>query len=177
MCALAWSPLRQYWNERIDGNRAVLVVGLLNQVFDDAVRCVNVLEGAMLQSMGKLVIFSFRDVVMRTVKEFERPVITASVAEVVIDRRMVIQILAVVNRSSLDLINGFVDLGNGVIFFPIHPAGPCLALEMCTRVAQIGQGVQVCRMSSRFIGEAQRGADCNKKYDYGTMSCNFHSVL
>jgi hypothetical protein len=176
MSGLAWSPVRRYGHEAA-GNRAVLVVRLLDQVFDDAVRCVNVLEGAMLQSMGKLVVFFFRDVVMRTVKQFERSVIAASVSEVIIDRRMVVQILAIVNRSSLDLIDGFVDLGNGVIFFSIHPMGPCLAFQVSARVAQVGEGVQVCRMSSRFIGEAQRGADGNKKYDYGTMSCNFHSLL
>ena len=176
MGGLARSPVRRYGHEAV-GNGAVLVVGLLDKAFNDAVRCVNVLKGAMLQSMGKPVIFSFRDVVTRAVKQFERSAIAASVCEVVIDRRMVIQVLAIINRSSLDLIDGFVDLGNGVIFFSIHPAGPCLALEMCARVPQVGEGVVICRMSSRFVGEAQRGADSKKKYDYGTVSCNFHSLL
>ena len=46
----------------------LLVVGLLDQMFDDAVRFVDVLQRATTQSMGKIVTFSFRDVMMRLVK-------------------------------------------------------------------------------------------------------------
>ena len=45
----------------------LVVRSLLDQVFDDAVRFVDVLQRAMPQSMGKAVIFFFRDVVTRPV--------------------------------------------------------------------------------------------------------------
>ena len=170
-------PVRRYGHEA-DCNRTILVVGsLLDQVFDDAVRFVDMFQRAMTQSMGKAVIFFFRDVVMRLVKQFERPVIAAFVSEMRIDRRMVIQILAIVNGSVLDLCDGFVDLGDGVILFSIHPAGPCLALQMSARVAQVGEGVEVRGMPSRFVGEGQCGADSKKQRDYSTMSYGFHSLL
>ena len=171
------SPVRRY-EHGADGARAVLVVGsLLDQVFDNAVRFVDMFQGAMPQSMGKLVTFFFRDVVMRLVKQFERPVVAASVSEMRIDRRMVIQILTIVNRRVLDLGDGFVDLGDGVIFLSIHPAGPCLALQMSPRMAQVGEGVEVCGMPSRFIGEGQCGAESKKQRDYSAMSYGFHSLL
>jgi hypothetical protein len=37
--------------------------------------------------------------------------------------------------------------------------------------------VQVCRMPSRFVGEGERGADSNKKHEYGGMSQSFHGLL
>lgn len=84
------SPVRRY-EHGADGARAVLVVGsLLDQVFDNAVRFVDMFQGAMPQSMGKLVTFFFRDVVMRLVKQFKRSVVSALVSEMRIDWRMVI---------------------------------------------------------------------------------------
>ena len=112
-----------------------LVVGLLDQVFDNAVRFVDVFQGAMTQAMGKTVIFLLFDIVMGRVEQLQSPMIAASVSHVGVDRGMVIQILAVIDRSTLDLADGFVDLFDGVIFFSIHPPGPCPTLQMSARVA------------------------------------------
>jgi len=146
-------------------------------VIDDAVRFVDVAEGAIAQTTHRRIIFFAGDIIVRLVEQFQGAVIAASVSHMRIDRRMVIQILAIVNRSALDLSDGFVDLGDGVIFFSIHPAGPCLAFQMSARVAQVGERVQVCRMPPRFIGEGQRGAGGNKEQEYGAKSCSFHGLL
>ena len=113
-------------------------MGLLDQVFDDVVRFIDVLQGATTQPVGKTVIFLFRDVVMCPIEQFKRPMVAAPAFYVRIDRRMVIQILAIIDRSALDLVDSFVDLSDGVIFFPIHPAGPRPALQMSARVAEVG---------------------------------------
>jgi hypothetical protein len=64
---------------------------------------------------------------------------------------MVVQVLAIVNRGAFDLIDRFIDFGEGVIFFSIHPAGPSPTLQVSPSVAQIGEGVQVGRMPSWIV--------------------------
>ena len=152
-------------------------MGLPDQVLDDAVRFVDVLQGAMTQSMSITVIFFFFDVVSRRIEQFQGSMIAASAGHVVVDRRMVVQVFAVINRSLLDLCDSPVDLCDGVIFFPIHPASPRPSLQMGARMAKVGKGVQVGGMPSWFVGKSQRSADSNKKHDYCTMSNNLHSLL
>jgi len=150
---------------------------LHDQVIDDAVRFVDVVEGAVAQAAHRGIIFFAGDIIVRLVEQFQSTVIAASASYVRIDRRMVIQILAIVNRRVLDLSDGFVDLLHGVIFFSIHAAGPSYGLQMSAGVAQVGKRVQVCRMPPRFIGKGQRGAGGNKEQEYGAISCSFHDLL
>src|SRR5580658_8689166 len=90
---------------------------------------------------------------------------------------MVIQRLAIIDRSPFDLIDGPVDFSDGVRFFVVHPFGGCVTFQMGAGVAQVGEGVEVCGMPSRFIGEAQGGADGNKQCEYGATSYSFHQSL
>jgi hypothetical protein len=143
---------------------------LHNQVLDDAVRAVDVLQGATTQSVSKPVVFFFREVTMRLVEKFERPVIAARVSKMRIDWRMIVQILPVINRGMLDLGNGLVNFSNGMFFFTVHMAGFSLMLEVGARMAQVGEGMQISRMSSRFIGEGHRGAERDEECEYGAMS-------
>jgi hypothetical protein len=48
---------------------------------------------------------------------------------------------------------------------------------MSAGVAQVGQGMQVSGMPSRFVGEGGSGAESDNKYDYGAMSYSFHGFL
>jgi hypothetical protein len=156
----------------------VLVAGSLHdQVIDDAVRFVDVVDGSIAQTAHGGIIFFAGNIIVRLVEQFQGAVIAASACDVGIDRRMVIQILAIVNRSVLDLSDSFVDLGDGVIFFSIHTAGPGSALQMSAGVTQVGERVQVGRMPPRFIGEGQRGAGSNEEQEYGAISCSFHGFL
>ncbi len=140
-------------------------------------RFVNVPESAIAQTAHGGIIFFAGDIVVRLVEQFQGAVIAASASHVRIDRRMVIQILAIIDRGALDFSDGFVDLLDGVIFFSIHTAGPCSTLQMGAGVAQVGKGMQVRRMPPRFIGEGQRGAGSNKEQEYSAISCSFHGLL
>jgi hypothetical protein len=151
-------------SNKIGAVLVLLVAGsLLDQAIDDVVRFVDVAEGAIAQTAHRWIIFFAGDIVVRLVEQFQGAVIAASAIYVRIDRRVIIQILAIVNRSVLDLCDGFVDFFDGVIFFPIHAAGPCSTLQVSAGVAQVGEGVQVGRMPSRFIGEGQSGAGSNNE--------------
>jgi hypothetical protein len=149
---------------------AFLVGSLDNQVLNDVVRLVDMSQRATAQSVRIAVIFFFIDVAMRPVKQFERSAIAARVSKMRINRRMIIQVLAIVNRSMLDFSDGLVDLRNGMFFFTVHPVRGCEALEMSASMAQIGEGVQVSRMPSRIVCEGHRGAERNERCDYGAMS-------
>jgi len=128
---------------------------LRDQAFDDVMGFVDMAEGAIAQTAHRRIVFFAGNIIVRLVEQFQGAAIAASVPNARIDRRMVIQILAIVNRSALDLSDGFVDLFDGVILFSIHPAGPCPAFQMSARMAQVGERVQVCRMPPRFIGEGE----------------------
>jgi len=148
----------------------VLVGSLHNQVLDNAVRAVDVFQGAMTQSVSKPVVLFFREVTMCLVEQFERSVITACVSKVRIDWRMIVQILPVINRGALNFADGLVDLGDGVFFLAVHMTGVGLMLQMSTRMAQVSQRVQVSRMSSRIVCEGHRGANGNAECDYCAIS-------
>jgi hypothetical protein len=87
-----------------------------------------------------------------------------------IDRRMIVQVLAVVNGSMLDFGDGLVDLGDGVVFFTVHMTGVSLMFQVGASMAQVGEGVQVSRMSSRIVCEGHRCAERNEECDDSTMS-------
>lgn len=122
-------------------------------MIDDVVRFVDVLQSAVTQSVSKCVVFFFREIAMRFVEQFERSVIAARAPEVGVDWRMIIQILPVIDGGMLDFSNGLVDLGDSVLFLAIHMRGVGLVFQMSAGMAQVGEGVEVRRMSSRTVGE------------------------
>jgi hypothetical protein len=148
----------------------VLVGSLDNQVLDNVVRLIDMSQRAAAQSMSIPVIFFFLDVAMRTVKKFERSPISACVSKMRIHRWVVVQVLPVVDRSTLDFSNGLVDLRDGMFLLPIHPLGGRHAFQVGASMAQVGERVQIGRMSSRFVCKGQRGAERNQECEYGTMS-------
>jgi len=155
----------------------LLPVILPDQVVDDAVGLVDVMDGAIAQTADGRVIFFAGNIVVRLVEQFQRAVKAASALHVGVDRRMVFKVLAVINRGVLDFPDGFVDLFDGVLFFAVHMLGRRQLAEVGARVPQVGERVQVSRMSSRFVGESQSGADGDKKHEYGAMSYSFHRLL
>jgi hypothetical protein len=132
-------------------------------VIDDAMRFIDVMEGAIAQTAyGRIILFAC-DVVVRLVQQFQRAMKAAAAFHLRIDRRMVVQILPVVNRSPLNLVDRSVDLFDGVLFFLIHVIGGGQVFQMSARMPQVGKRVQVRRMPSRFVSEGERGADSHKK--------------
>src|SRR5580693_5792083 len=137
------------------GTCLLLVVGRLHdQVIDDAVGFVDVPEGAIAQTAyGRIILFA-GNIVVRFVEQFQSAVIAAGAVHMRIDRRMIVQILAIVNRSALDLSKGFVDLVNGMLFFLVHVMSGSQVLQVSARMPQVGERVQVGGMPSRLVGEA-----------------------
>ena len=132
-------------------------------MIDHAVRFIDVVEGAIAQSTHCRIIFFAGDIVVRFIQQFHRAVVSAGPVHMRIDRRMIVQILAVVDRGALDLSNGFVDFFNGVLFLFVHVMRWRQVLQVSARVPQIAQRVQISRMPSWFVSEAYRRADGNKK--------------
>jgi hypothetical protein len=136
------------------GEEFLVIGSLLDQVIDDAMCFVYVMKGAIPKTPDGRVIFFSGDVVVGFIQQFLGTVKTASPIHSCIDRRMIAQVLIVVNRSPLNFVDGFVDLVDGVLFFFIHVMGGCQIFQMSSGMPQIGKRVQVCRMPSWFIGKA-----------------------
>jgi hypothetical protein len=131
-----------------------LVVGCLhNQVIDDAMCFIDVQECAIAQTAhGRIVLFT-GDIVVRFIQQFQGTVKAPGAIHSCIDWRMIIQVLAVVDRSSLDFIDGFVNFIHRMLFFFVHVMSGSKVLQMSARVPQISESMQVCRMPSRLVGK------------------------
>jgi hypothetical protein len=155
-----------------------LVVGSLDdQVIDDAMGFVDVLEGAIAQAADGRIIFFPGDVVMSFIQQLERTVIAAGAVHAGIDRGMIVQVLSVPNRSLLDFIDGSINFFDGVLLFFVHVMGGRQVFQMSAGMSQVGKGMQVRGMTSRFVGKTQSGAESNKKHKQGAMACDFHGFL
>jgi hypothetical protein len=152
-------------------------VVLHDQVIDDAVGFVDVVESAIPQTAHRGIILFAGDIVVRLIEQLQRAVKAAGTVHSSINRRMISQILAIINRSAFDLSDGFIDLVDGMILFFIHVMGESGILQVGARVPQVGERMQVCRMPSWFVGEGECGAESNNKCEYGAMSYSLHSLL
>lgn len=158
--------------------KTFLVVGsLLDQFIDDVVSFVDVLKRSIPETPNGGVIFFSGDVIVSLIQKFLRTPKAARAVHSRIDRRMIVQVLAVVNRGTLDFIDGFVDLVDGVLFLLVHVMSGNQVLQMCASVPQISKCVQVCWMPSRFVSKAQGSANGDNKHEQGAVSCKFHGFL
>ena len=91
---------------------------------------------------------------------------------------MVVQILPVIDRSLLDLSDGRVDFMDGVFFFVTQMA-PVWPFQMCARVAQIRQRVQISGMLA--LGKRAAAAEGKKQRKYHGRNENasncFHGLV
>src|SRR5277367_4097526 len=145
-------------------------------MIDDVLGLVDMMQSAIPKSARRGLIFFPGNVVMSSREQLHRAVVAARPVHAHIDRRMVVQVLAIIDRSSLNLVDGFVDLFNGVLFFPLHVMRWSQVFQVCAGVPQVSERMQVSWMPSRFFGESYGGAQSDKKYDDGAVSCSFHSV-
>jgi hypothetical protein len=151
------------------------VGSLLDQFIDDVVGFVDVMKSAIPETPNGRVIFFSGDVIASLIQEFLRTTEAARAIHPQVDPRMIAQVLAVVNCGTLNFVNSFVDLVDGVLFLLIHVMSGRRVLQMRAGVPQIGKRMQICRVSSRFVSQAQDGADANNKHEQGAMSCGSHS--
>ncbi|MGA3072173.1 MAG: hypothetical protein ABSG56_00635 [Bryobacteraceae bacterium] len=118
-----------------------------NGLFDVMMRLVDVLQRSQLQPLRKAIVLFMRDIVVGLVDQFKSAMQAARPVEPGIDGRVIVEILAVVNRSPLDLADGVVDLMDRFPFlFPQFSVSG--AFQVGSGVPQIGQGVQICRMAT-----------------------------
>ena len=126
------------------------LVGFGNgQGFVDVVmRTIDVLENASLEAAGFGIVFFLRYVVMGLVQEVAGLVQVSAPGQVRVDRFMLVDVFAVVDRGFLDFIDGLVDFFDGLTLFDVNRAAVRTMLEMGPRVPQIGESVDVRRMTT-----------------------------
>ncbi len=142
----------------------------MNGLFDVFVRLVDVFESALLEALGEGVVFFLGDIVVSLVDEFEGPVEAAAPVEAGVNWRMIVEILAVVDGSLFDFVDGFIDFVNGFLFLFTQFAA-IGTLEMGASVTEIRQGVKIRGMLSRRLlrrnerrNEEQKREDCEHQF-------------
>jgi len=94
------------------------------------------LESALLESLGRGIVFFLGNVVVGFVDEFQCPVETAAPVEASVNRRMIVEVLAVIDGGLLDFVDGFIDFVNGFLFLFTQFAAVG-ALEMGACVTEV----------------------------------------
>ena len=77
---------------------------------------IDVDEGALLQALREAVVFFLRDILMRLIEQLQGAMQAAVPGHVGVHGRMIVQILAIVDRGFFDFVDGFIDLVNGFLF-------------------------------------------------------------
>jgi hypothetical protein len=115
---------------------------------DVVMRTIDVLENASLEAAGFGIVFFLRYVVMGLVQEVAGLVQVSAPGQVRVDRFMLVDVFAIVDRGFLDFIDGVVDFFDGLTLFDVNRAAVGTMLEMGPRVPQIGESVDVRRMTT-----------------------------
>jgi hypothetical protein len=144
--------------------------GLENQVIDDVMSFVDVMQGAVAETSYPGVVFFAGDVVVRFIKQFERAMEATGPVHAGVDWRMVVQVLAVVDGGAFDFFNGAVNFFDGMLFFLVHVVCGGKVFQVSAGVAQVGEGVQIGRMHSRFFGKGEGSANGEKQRNQGAIS-------
>jgi hypothetical protein len=108
----------------------------VNRFFDVVVRFVDVFESALLETLGEGVVFFLGDIAVGFVDKFQCPVETAAPVETNVNRSMIIDILAVIDGSLLDFVDGLIDFVNGLLLLFAQFAA-IRALQMGASMTQI----------------------------------------
>ena len=106
---------------------------------------VDVIEGALLQATSPAVVFFVGNVIVGLVEKFQDAVEAATVVQAGVNWRMFIEILAIFRGGFLDVVDGVVDLVDGLFFF-VTQFATIMVLQMGTSSAKIGQSMKVSRM-------------------------------
>jgi hypothetical protein len=140
----------------------------VNGFFDVMMGLVDVHDGSRLQALGEGVVLFLSDVTMGFVDQFEGAVKAAGPIHVSVDRRMIVDVLTVVDGSFLDFVDGIVDFVDGQ-FFVFAELAAVRMLKVRSRMAQILQGVDIGRMlfrSGRLGIGGEESRDQEKRCGY-----------
>jgi hypothetical protein len=122
----------------------------LNRFLDVVVRLVDVFKCALLEALGEGIVFFLGNVVVSFVHEFKRTVETAAPVEASINRKMIVDIFAVVDGSFLDFVDGFIDFVYSLLFL-ITQFSAIRTLQMGACMTEIRQSVKISGMLSRRL--------------------------
>jgi len=109
----------------------------VNGFFDVAMGLVNVQNRTLLEALCEAVVLFLANVAMRLIEQFQGAMQAAGPRETGVHRRMIVQILAVVDARLLDFGDGVVDFMDGLLFLVAQLAA-IGTLQMGAGVAQIG---------------------------------------
>ena len=141
----AWVSVLRAANRNASMCKSATAVGYVKGFFRVMMRLFDVIQRPLLQPLRKAIVLFARDIVVGLVNQFKSAMQAAGPVESGVNRRVLVQVLAIINRSPLDLANGLVDLMDRPLFlfaqFPVVGA-----LQMGSCVAQIGQSMQIGRM-------------------------------
>ena len=87
-----------------------------DRLIDFVDSAVDVTKSALLQALGRAVVFLMGDVLVGLFQELLGAVQAAGMVEAGIYRRMIVQVFAVIDGSLLDFIDGLIDGVNGLFF-------------------------------------------------------------
>ncbi len=117
----------------------------LNGFFDVIMSLVDVPHRPLLQALREAIGLFPRDIAVGLVDQFKSAMSAARRVELGVNRRVIVQILTVVNPSLLDVANGVVDFTDRFPFlFP--PGFVAGGFQVGSCEPQIGKGVQISRM-------------------------------
>jgi hypothetical protein len=113
-----------------------------DRFIDMMVGAIDMPDHAVSQSARFGIVFFFLEIVMSLVQKLAGIMQASDPGIVRVNRRAVRNVLAVVECSTLDFVDGVVDFFYGGALFSMQRA-PVGALQMCPRIPQVGKSVQV----------------------------------
>lgn len=118
----------------------------VNRFFDVVVRFVDVFESSLLETLGEGVVFFLGYIVVSLINEFECTVETTAPIEARVNGWMIVQVLAVVDGSLLDFVDGGVDFPDGFVVV-VTDGSPCpVVAEIVAGGAEVAERVEVVRV-------------------------------
>jgi len=106
---------------------------------------VNVTQGALLEALGKCIVFFSFDVLVSFLEKLLGAVEAAGVVETSVDRWMIVEVLAIVDCGFLNFRDGIVNGVNGFLLL-VPEFAAVMTLEMSASVAKIRQRVKISGM-------------------------------
>ena len=124
------------------------------------------IESAVAEPTRRRYVFGMGKIVMRLAEQPFCIVEAICTGQVCIDRRMVVEVLAVVDGSALDLADSSVDLLDRSRFAIIHAAIWTQLIKICTGKTEIAQSMEISRMwAGNLLGLSTTAKETSGKED------------
>ncbi len=112
---------------------------------------VNMIESAVAKSTGRGYVFGMGKIVMRFAEQPFCIVEAIHAGQVCIDRRMVVEVLAVIDGGTFDLADSSVDLLDRAGFAIIYAAVWPQLIKIGTGKTEIAQSMEISRMRTGYL--------------------------